>query len=247
MRICIDVGHGGTDSGAAYNGYLEKNLNLAYAKAIYTILTEYNCDVFLTRKDDMFIELNQRAKWIYDYNPDVCISCHMNAGGGSGTEAILSLHAPDYVKALATMITKNISKTFGLKNRGTYSRESSKSTKNNILDYYAVHRKGSPNVIILEPLFLDSNNDIKLVKNDKFIDNLAFTVANTIITALKLTVKKSGDKPVPDDLLTKPHWAEPYYNKLLEHGIKIDNRDFDKNITRGEVFALICKLLDAKQ
>jgi N-acetylmuramoyl-L-alanine amidase len=42
----------------------------------------------------------------------------------------------------------------------------------------------------------------------------------------------------------KEHWAEPYYKILTEvYKIDIKERDFDRNITRGEILALICKVL----
>jgi N-acetylmuramoyl-L-alanine amidase CwlA len=41
------------------------------------------------------------------------------------------------------------------------------------------------------------------------------------------------------------HWAEPYYQALTEkYGIKIDKRDFDKTITRGEMYAILFKMLE---
>jgi len=195
VKICIDPGHGGAEPGATYNGHIEKVLNLVYANKIYNILKSYNCNVFITRLDDNTVSVGKRSEWIKEFGPDVCISCHFNAGGGAGTEAILSVNAPDYITTLATMIVKDITNTFGLKSRGTYTREASHSKKNKKIDYYGLHRLGSPNVIIVEPLFLDNKGDIELLKSAAFMDKLAMCIAATIISALKL-VKKAG-KPIP--------------------------------------------------
>ena len=60
FTIVIDAGHGGHDSGAIGNGYREKDLALAVAKQLYSNLKrDYN--VIMTRKDDTFIPLNERA------------------------------------------------------------------------------------------------------------------------------------------------------------------------------------------
>ena len=42
----------------------------------------------------------------------------------------------------------------------------------------------------------------------------------------------------------KEHWAEKYYQSLLKKGIEINDRRFDDTITRGEIFALLDRLLN---
>ena len=39
------------------------------------------------------------------------------------------------------------------------------------------------------------------------------------------------------------HWAEKYYQDLIKNGIEISEKRFDDNITRGEVFALLDRLI----
>ena len=41
------------------------------------------------------------------------------------------------------------------------------------------------------------------------------------------------------------HWAEEYYQRLIKNGVKLDERRFDDNITRGEAFALLSKTMEA--
>lgn len=40
------------------------------------------------------------------------------------------------------------------------------------------------------------------------------------------------------------HWAEPYYNNLLLHGIQIEEKRFDDTLTRGEAFNLLSQIID---
>jgi len=47
---------------------------------------------------------------------------------------------------------------------------------------------------------------------------------------------------------TKPqHWAQKYYDYLLSQGIVIHETRFDDTITRGEVFALMARILGYKE
>lgn len=41
------------------------------------------------------------------------------------------------------------------------------------------------------------------------------------------------------------HWAEEYYTKLERYGVKLSDKRFDDKITRGEAFALACKVMEA--
>jgi hypothetical protein len=119
VKICIDAGHGGSDSGASYNGHLEKVLNLMYAKKIHDILKPYNCNLLLTRQDDSTISIEKRGEWMKEFDPELCVSCHFNAGGGAGTEGIISVNAPAYITTLATMcIASTIINQFKLEKKG---------------------------------------------------------------------------------------------------------------------------------
>src|SRR5699024_10640471 len=63
MKLYLDPGHGGSDSGAQGNGMDEKNINLDIAQRIRTILThEYSyVDVRMSRTDDSTKSLTQRT------------------------------------------------------------------------------------------------------------------------------------------------------------------------------------------
>jgi len=41
------------------------------------------------------------------------------------------------------------------------------------------------------------------------------------------------------------HWAEEYWEKLNNMGVIVHEKRFDDGITRGEVFALLVRLLEA--
>ena len=102
--IIIDPGHGGEDPGAVGpSGSEEKSVVLHVSKKLRDLLNnEAGFRAFLTREKDYFIPLRQRWRIAKEYNADVFISIHANAGfnktksgaevyclssGGAGQEA----------------------------------------------------------------------------------------------------------------------------------------------------------------
>ncbi len=79
-KIVIDPGHGGKDPGAMAFGLKEKDIVLDIAKKLAPVLKkELGCEVVLTRKDDVFISLEERTAIANTNNADLFISLHINA------------------------------------------------------------------------------------------------------------------------------------------------------------------------
>ena len=79
-RIVIDPGHGGKDPGAVgVKGTEEKAMNLWMGLELADALREKDFEVLLTRTDDTFIPLAQRAALANRYKADLFISIHCNA------------------------------------------------------------------------------------------------------------------------------------------------------------------------
>ena len=82
LTVVLDPGHGGDQSGAARDGESveEKTLNLKIARYLKEELETYeNVTVYLTREDDMDVDLPDRTKVSVDKKADVMISLHNNA------------------------------------------------------------------------------------------------------------------------------------------------------------------------
>lgn len=79
--IVVDAGHGGKDQGAkSASGIHEKNVNLAIARHVKTILVNrFKYRVVMTRKDDTFIPLKERSEIANNRNADLFVSIHANA------------------------------------------------------------------------------------------------------------------------------------------------------------------------
>lgn len=62
--IVIDPGHGGSNEGLNYDGFLEKDMNLVTAKAMQELLQQYdNTEVYITNPDKKDMSLKERAEY----------------------------------------------------------------------------------------------------------------------------------------------------------------------------------------
>ncbi len=80
-RITIDPGHGGKDPGATGpRGIMEKDVSLRFALDLAELLREtYGYEVLLTRMEDAFVPLEERARLANKHRADLFISLHCNA------------------------------------------------------------------------------------------------------------------------------------------------------------------------
>lgn len=77
--IVIDPGHGGKDSGAVGNGFMEKEIVLSISQHLAEKLREQGYTVHMTRSNDTFIELKDRTKFANTKEADLFISVHANS------------------------------------------------------------------------------------------------------------------------------------------------------------------------
>ncbi len=79
--IMLDPGHGGVDSGTvASSGTLEKDIVLAFAKQVKTVLEATGkVEVAMTRDDDRFIPLGDRVQMARDQTADLFVSIHADS------------------------------------------------------------------------------------------------------------------------------------------------------------------------
>jgi N-acetylmuramoyl-L-alanine amidase len=78
MKICLDPGHGGEDSGATFRGLKEKNIVLDICLACMERLQLFHWTI-LSRTSDMYVPLGNRVKLANSWKADLFISIHCNA------------------------------------------------------------------------------------------------------------------------------------------------------------------------
>lgn len=81
FTVILDAGHGGKDYGAKGISAYEKDINLAVSKLVAKFVDEnYNdVDVLLTREDDTFLTLKERADFANKNGGDIFVSVHVNS------------------------------------------------------------------------------------------------------------------------------------------------------------------------
>lgn len=132
MKICIDPGHGGIDSGAKDDKIYEKDVVFSVALLLQKELEE-TCDVILTRYGDYglpakhndcpTIDRPARCLITNGFGADILISLHCNAsnnGAVSGTETFYWKNSEKGYR-LAQNVHKNIVECLKLKDRGIKS------------------------------------------------------------------------------------------------------------------------------
>jgi len=169
LKITLDAGHGGTDSGANGNGIQEKDITLKIIQAIDTKLKDYkDVETLLTRPKDVFVSLNDRTNMSNKWGADVFLSCHINAATDTNARGWQShiYNGPVDAKTVAyqNVIHENVIQalfSFNITDRGKER------------DNFAVLRQTNCVAILTENLFITNAIDAALLKRDDFIDAIA--------------------------------------------------------------------------
>jgi N-acetylmuramoyl-L-alanine amidase len=214
VKIFIDPGHGGNDPGAVGNGLKEKDLTLKIAKKIKPKLTNYeNVQVKLSRENDTYLTLSERAKMANDWGADIFISIHINAGGGIGFESyIYNGSVSSSTIAYQNIIHEEIVKATGWNDRG-------KKREN-----YAVLRKTKMPALLTENGFIDNKTDANKLKQNAFIDKIAQGHVNGLVKAFGLK-PKSQPKPAPKQTNTS---GKTFYRVVT--GSFTDRKNAEKRV-----------------
>jgi N-acetylmuramoyl-L-alanine amidase len=218
VRIALDAGHGGTDSGAVGNGLQEKNLTLNIVKKIGDMLKDYeDVEIIYTRTDDRFIELSERAAIANRAGADFFLSVHINAGGGTGFESyVYNGGVSSQTVALQNVLHGEI--LVAMRQFGNITDRGKKRAN------YAVLRETKMPAVLTENLFIDSN-DAKYLKNEAFLKAVGEAHARGIAKFLGLPqkTKPQPQQKVSDEKLHRVQvgaFADPDNAKQLAEELK---------------------------
>lgn len=93
--IVIDAGHGGKDPGAiSPNGTREKDVNLQIALKTQSLLESLGYNVIMTRSDDTFVDLYERARIANRNDADIFVSIHHNSTLNKSINGLEILYCP---------------------------------------------------------------------------------------------------------------------------------------------------------
>lgn len=214
VKIFIDPGHGGSDTGANANGLQEKSLTLAISLKIREYLSNYgNVQIKMSRDIDRTVSLKQRTDMANSWGADYLISVHINAGGGEGFESYIYTSASKASVTNQNIIHGEIIKRTGMINRGKKQR-----------NFHMIRESDMP-AILTENGFIDHDGDAENLSLPSFLEKVALGHVNGIVQIFGL---KPKIKPIPERKLTgmKPNWAdwqwkeaEEIFRKARESGI----------------------------
>lgn len=168
----LDPGHGGIDNGASgKNGTLEKELNLEVSLRLKDLLEEAGANVVLTRFEDKYISLYERAFIANFLMVDYFISIHTNSHPKSQINGVEIFYYSGRPKAepMAAKILDALTERTGLKKLAV-------KTNN-----FAVIRETPMTGILLELGFLSNQQEERIISSDNFKDNAAQGIFDGII------------------------------------------------------------------
>ncbi len=119
MRIAIDAGHGGENTGASgiKSKVLEKNYTLLIAKELEKALKKEKAQVFMTREKDTTLSMIERTQMLREWDPDFLISIHLNSSGRDTISGVSTYYRYIGFRPLTEFILKRM-KELGLKEYG---------------------------------------------------------------------------------------------------------------------------------
>lgn len=179
--VVIDPGHGGWETGAAYGGIKEKDLNLDIAKKLKALLQSEGITVHMTRSGDTNVGLSQRAEMANRLNADMLVSIHNNASLTKSVTGTMTLYYPYSTayknnlssKALAGIIQNEAAKSLGSRNIGIIQRTD-----------LTVLRVAKVPAVLVEVGYMSNSNELNKLKTDAYRQKAAEAIKNGIIKAL---------------------------------------------------------------
>ena len=190
----LDAGHGGSDSGAVYNGRLEKNDNLRITLAVGERLARSGERVLYTRTDDSTVDLTYRSTMANSAGATYFVSFHRNSAStvGRGVEVYYytGLSAQSTAARMAAPVQDALV-ACGFHNRGV------KQAKVSVL------RRTSMPAILVELAFI--NNEAENAKLDSEFDRIADAIASALLSFVGKTLTPATTQP-PE---TEPPTTEP--------------------------------------
>lgn len=228
-RWCIDPGHGGSDPGASNLFTTEKVINLIVALEVVRILVKNGQDVMLTRSDDRYIGLYDRAVKANNFKADYTVSIHHNAGGGDGGEAIHSIFLGEG-KELADLVVEEFA-AIGQNIRRVFSKELIRPRGRT--DYFGIVRMTDMPTVITEFGFMDNAKDYAQFDETHELMYEALAIAKACLRM----VGKELVAPDPDwrDILRETqsspdNWIPHIESLMSDGGLNVWWPEFIKNI-----------------
>jgi N-acetylmuramoyl-L-alanine amidase len=192
--VVIDPGHGGQDSGTIKTGMVEKELTLDIAQRLERLLQQRGLGTLLTRMDDSYVSLQDRAAIANEQPECVFVSIHFDEAGraaATGIETYYAAHSisfPERVaswppflqrtsseppnvesQSLATFIQESLVAHTQAVNRGTRPQQ-----------FFVIANVRHPAVLV-EGGFLTNKEDVAKLANNDYREQMAVAISEGIL------------------------------------------------------------------
>jgi N-acetylmuramoyl-L-alanine amidase len=192
--VVIDAGHGGRDSGSTKLGMVEKDLNLDLAHRVERLLRERGLVTVLTRADDSFVSLQDRAVIANNQPESVFVSIHFDEGGRSAATGIETYYAahpvsvPERVASWLPFLRHTSSEPPNLESQSlanfvqgslvAHTQAINRGTRPQ--QFYVIANVHHPAVLV-EGGFLTNKDDIAKLLNPDYREQMAVGIAQGIL------------------------------------------------------------------
>ncbi|MHC4203988.1 MAG: N-acetylmuramoyl-L-alanine amidase family protein [Planctomycetota bacterium] len=169
--VVIDAGHGGKDPGArSVLGFYEKGINLSVALDVARLLEQKGLRVKMTRTNDYYPELEERAAIANRLNADLFVSIHADSfpkNTRRGYTVYVAKAASSSSRRAARAIVSSMSGT-GLNSFGVQTAN------------YTVLTDTRGPAVLVEMGYLSNRREAALLRSSSFQDRLARAIADGI-------------------------------------------------------------------
>lgn len=173
IHIVLDPGHGGHDRGACYlpSALIEKEINLDMAMRLERALQAAGATVSLTRRDDTFVSLEDRARFANELGAHLFISLHVNRYPSSDCFGAQTFYLPgsEEGRALALLIQEELLKVYPPNYRQALPGD------------YAVLRNTHMPAALVEIGFVTSPIDRELMAQEDYRERVAAAIVAACI------------------------------------------------------------------
>ncbi|MBD2871702.1 N-acetylmuramoyl-L-alanine amidase [Paenibacillus arenilitoris] len=123
--VIIDAGHGGHDPGATgASGDYERDYTLSLSRKVFELLqAEPMFEPLLTRSDDTFVELEDRAAFANEWEADAFLSIHGNTYEDSSVSGTETLYLNENSVLLAETMQRHVVEATGFRDRGVKKQQ----------------------------------------------------------------------------------------------------------------------------
>lgn len=173
--IVLDAGHGGSATGALYEGIKEKDLTLSMTKILEKKLLKLGYNVIMTRSTDVFMDLYVRSDIANIAKADLFVSIHCNAAATNRDfQGIFTYYHPSSTRSknLATTLQPYMAKATGAIDRGVLS------------DDFVVLRETEMCAVLIETGFMTCHDELMRLADPVYQEKLMQGVADGLTAYL---------------------------------------------------------------